>query len=149
MRLKLAVEFQRDGEHIPKADSMVQDQAERVLRASGVITLTADGPDGDIRIVMNNIITDIGMAIAKGIRTGFTFGLVTSTVTDSYEMDVLVNAKSKTIQKQGIRHALHTTIGNALLPAGAKALPSQLAFGLVFDQMLLHALREMQKAGDL
>lgn len=148
LRLKLTVEFQRDGEHLPKVDSTVQDHAERVLRASGVITPTADGPDGDIRIVMNNI-ADKGTAIAKGIGTGLTFGLATSTVTDSYEMDVMVNAKGKTIQKQGIRHALHTTIGNALLPEGAEALPPQTAFGRVFDQMLLYALREMQNAGDL
>jgi hypothetical protein len=161
LRLKLAAEFQHDGEHFPKADSTLLDHAERVLRASGVITPTADGPDGDIRIVMNTM-GDKGMAIAKGIGTGLTLGLVPSTVTDSYEMDVMINAKGKTIQKQGIRLALHTTIGlqpdrvkhfdaahNALLPEGAEEMPLLTAFGRVFDQMLLYALREMQNAGEL
>jgi hypothetical protein len=118
LRLNLAVEFQRNGEHQPKVDSTIQDHAERVLRASGVITPTTDGPDGDIRIVMNHI-ADKGTAVAKGIGTGLTFGLATSTVTDSYEMDVMVNAKGKTAQKRGIRHALHTTVGNAALPGSA------------------------------
>ena len=148
LRLKLAVEFQRNGEHLPKADSTIQDHADRVLRASGVITPTADGPDGEIRIVMNNT-GDRGTALAKGFGTGLTFGFATSTVTDVYEMDVTVNSKGKTTEKRGIRHALHTTVGNSLLPVGADALPLSTAFGRVFDQMLLYALREMQNTGDL
>jgi len=148
LRLKLAVEFQRNGEHFPKVDSTIQDQAERVLRASGVITPTADGPDGDIRVVVNNI-ADKGTAIAKGIGTGLTFGLAASVVTDSYEMDVMVNSKGKTAEKRGIRHAIHTTVGNALLPEAAEAMPPSTAFGRVFEQMLLYALREMQNNGEL
>jgi hypothetical protein len=148
LRLKLAVEFQRNGQHLPKADSTIQDRAETVLRASGVITPTADGPDGDIRIVVNNV-SDKGTAIAKGIGTGLTFGLATSTVTDSYEMDVMINSKGKTAEKRGIRHAMHTTVGSALLPEGAEALPPSTAFGRVFEQMLLYALKEMQNNSEL
>jgi len=148
LRLKLAVEFQRNGEHIPKVDSTIQDQADRVLRASGVITPTVDGPDGDIRIVMNNV-ADKGTAVAKGIGTGLTLGLATSTVTDAYEMDVTVNSNGKTAEKRGIRHALHTTVGNSMLPEGAEALPPSTAFGRVFEQMLLQALRDMQNNGEL
>src|SRR4051794_27472401 len=74
LRLKLSVEFQRNGEHFPKADMILKDNAERVLRGSSVIVPVADAGEGEIKIVMNNI-ADLGGAVAKGFGTGLTLGL--------------------------------------------------------------------------
>lgn len=55
LRLNLTVEFQRNGEHLPKVDSTLRDNTERVLRASGVIVPVSDASEGQIRVVVNNI----------------------------------------------------------------------------------------------
>jgi hypothetical protein len=43
-------------------------------------------------------------------------------VTDFYEMDVTITSGGKTVTKSGIKHALHTTIGNAATPPGLEVL---------------------------
>ena len=148
LRLKLIVEFQRNGEHVPKVDSTLRDNTERVLRASGVIVPVSDEGEGTIKIVMNNI-ADMGAAAAKGFGTGLTFGLVGTTVTDSYEMTISITANGKTIERIAIKHALHTAIGNTTVPEGLETMPPNLAFERVLEQVILRALRDMQGAGEL
>lgn len=53
--LKLVVEFQRNGTAYPRADGTLKENAERVLRTSGVVTPLNDAGSGEIKIVMNNI----------------------------------------------------------------------------------------------
>ncbi len=145
---KLTVEFQRNGQHFPKVDTTLRDHAERVLRASGLIVPTPDPTPGEIKVVLNNI-ADLDSARAKGFGTGFTFGLVGTTVTDHYEMEITISANGKVIKKTGLKHALHTTIGNASIPEGLEVLPTSTAFGRVVEQMLLNALKELQQSGEL
>jgi len=147
-RLKLSVEFQRNGSPHPKADPFLRDNAERVLRASGIVTPTSEPGDGEIHIVMNNI-ADMGSAAAKGFGTGLTFGLVGSTVTDAYEMSVTITIGNRSISRTSIKHAIHTAVGNASLPEGLETLPPSIAASRVLEQMLLRALQDMQKAGEL
>lgn len=148
LRLKLLVEFQRNGEPFPKADTTLKDNAERVLRGSGVIAPVADAGEGDIKIVMNNI-ADLGSAAAKGFGTGLTFGLAGSTVTDAYEMSVSITTQGKTITRTAFKHALHTAIGNTSIPQGMEVVPPAVAFGRVTEQLLLRALQDMQNTGEL
>jgi len=143
---KVSVQFQRDGKPFQKADSTLQDSVERVLRASGVIVPTPDSTSGEIRVVLNNI-TDKPAAAAKGFGTGLTLGLVGSTVIDYYEMEVTMTANGKTFHQSGIRHALHTAVGNASLPEGFEPLPPPTAFNRIVEQMLLNALKEFQQSG--
>ena len=91
LRLKLVVEFQRNGEPYPKADAVLRDNAERILRASGVVTPVADAGQGEVKIVVNNI-ADLGSARAKGFGTGLTFGLVGTTGTDANQMKIFIAA---------------------------------------------------------
>ena len=148
LRLKLTVEFQRNGQPFPRADTTLKDNAERVLRGSGVITPVADQGDGDIKITMNNI-ADTGSAAAKGFGTGLTFGLVGTTVTDAYEMSVSITAQGKTIYRTAFKHALHTAIGNTTVPPGLETVPLNVGFGRIAEQLLLRILQDMQKSGDL
>jgi hypothetical protein len=148
LKLKLIVEFQRNGEHYPKADSTLKDETERILRGTGLIIPTDVGSIGDIKVTVNNI-SDLGAASAKGFGVGLTFGLAGTTVMDAYELSISINANGKTVTRTAIKHALYTAIGNATLPEGVETVPTNVAFGRVLEQMLLRALQEMQKAGEL
>ena len=149
LQLKLSTEFQRNGQPFPQADSTLRDTAERVLRATGLIQPATEGKDGEIRIVVNNI-ADMGNARAKGIGTGLTFGALGTTVTDAYSMNVkIIKAGGETFQKDGIKHSLHTAIGNTSLPAGLEVLPPGTAFGRVVEQMLIKALKDLQETSNL
>jgi hypothetical protein len=147
LKLRLSVEFQRNGESFPRAEGLLRDGAERVLRASGLIVPVSEGGDGDIRIVMNNI-ADLDAARAKGFGTGLTLGISGTTVTDAYEMRVSVTRRGVTSATTG-KHALHTAIGNTTVPAGLQTMPIDQAFNRVLEQMLLAALRDLQKEGQL
>ena len=148
LRLNLTVEFQRNGEHLPKVDSTLRDNTERVLRASGVIVPVSDASEGQIRVVVNNI-ADRGAAAAKGFGTGLTFGLVGTTVTDAYEMAVAITAKGKTVERVAVKHALHTAIGNTAIPEGLETMPLNAAFERVLEQMVLRVLQDIQSKGEL
>lgn len=148
LRLKIATEFRRNGKHLPQADVTLQDHAERLLRASGVVTPATDGPDGEITIVMNDII-DPATVMTKGQETALVLGLTEPVATDEYEMEVTVTRNGKTTGKHSAQHAVHSISGNATLPAGLEALPPHTAFDRVFDQMLLYTLKQMQKNGEL
>jgi hypothetical protein len=148
LRLKLVVEFQRSGKPYPRADSTLRDNAERILRASGMVTPVADPSGGEIKVVVNNF-GDVGSAFAKGFGTGLTFGLIGSTVTDGYEMSIFITANGKTISRTGIKHAIHTAIGNTSIPANIETFPINVAFEKVLEQMLLRALQDIQQSGEL
>lgn len=148
LKLKLAVEFQRNGEPFPKADTTLRDNSERILRGTGVVIPAENGYEGEIKIVVNNI-ADRGQAATKGFGTGLTFGLVGTTVMDAYEMSVTITANGKTVTRTAIKHALFTAIGNTSLPEGVEAVPINVAFGRVLEQMLLRALQDFQNSGDL
>lgn len=148
LKLKLSVEFQRNGEAYPRVDPVLKDNAQRILRSTGLIVPTDSDPAGSIRIVVNNF-GDLGDARAKGIKTGLTLGLAGSTVMDGYEMTVSITANGKTATRTAIKHALYTAIGNTTLPSGVEAVPPTVAFDRVLEQMLLRALQDMQKAGEL
>lgn len=147
-RLKLTVEFQRNGEHLPKVDPTLKDNTERVLRSTGVIVATDERTVGEIRVVVNNI-ADIAAARAKGFGTGLTFGLAGSTVTDAYEMSISITMNGKTVSRSAIKHSLYTIVGRGSAPEGVETIPPNVAFERVLEQMILRALHEMQSTGEL
>ena len=148
LKLTLVTEFQRNGEHFPKADSTLRDTTERVLRASGVIVPTTEASVGQVRVVVNNV-ADRGAAAAKGFGTGLTFGLVGTTVMDAYELTLVVNTGGKTYSSSVIKHSLFTAIGNTTTPEGVETMPIGVAFQKVVEQMLLRALKEAQDSSAL
>lgn len=148
LRLILLTEFQRNGEHLTKVDSILRDNTERVLRTSGVITPVVSDGEGQIKVIVNNV-GDKGAAAAKGFGTGLTFGLVGTSVTDAYEMTVSITVNGKTVERTAIKHALHTAIGNTSVPDGMETMPINAAFERVLEQMILRVLRDMQATGEL
>lgn len=148
LKLRLVVEFQRNGEHYAKADSTLKDNAERVLRGTGVIVASDDKPVGEIKIVVNNI-ADMSNVVGKGFVTGLTFGLAGSTVMDAYEVSISVTVNGKTINHAGVKHAIYTIIGKKSAPDGVETIPPNIAFERVLEQMILRALHDMQSTGEL
>ncbi len=148
LALRLSVEFQRNGTPYPRADPILRDNTERVLRSSGLIIPADLNASGDVRVVVNNV-GDIADARAKGFGTGLTFGLAGSTVMDGYELTIAITVDGATATRTAIKHAIYTAIGNTTLPPGVEPVPPNVAFGRVLEQMLLRALQEMQKAGEL
>jgi hypothetical protein len=147
LKLSVTVEFQRQGEPFPKAEPTLRDNTDRILRATGVILPSNDNPAGSMRVTVNNT-GDRAAAAAKGFATGLTFGLAGNTVTDNYELTMSITINGKTVTRS-TRHALHTAIGNTDLPKDVETVPPNVAFERVLEQMLLRALQEMQKAGEL
>jgi hypothetical protein len=148
LRLKLIVEFQRNGEHLPKADSTLKDNTERILRGTGVIIPVEERSVGEIHVTVNNT-GDTGSAAAKGIGTGLTLGLVGSTVMDAYELTLSISVNGQTTTKSQIKHAMYTAIGNTTLPPEVETVPINVGFQRVLEQMILRALIEMQQDGSL
>lgn len=145
--LRVVVAFERNGTPFPRAEPELRDITERTLRGSGVIFPNGDA-EGEIRVVVNNV-ADRAAAVAQGAGTGLTLGLVGTTVTDAYEMSVAVTYRGRTVTRTGLKHALRTAIGNTSLPPGVEATTTSIAFARVVEAMLLRALADMQRSGDL
>ncbi|MGH8761855.1 MAG: hypothetical protein ACREUR_01310 [Nitrosospira sp.] len=154
LRLKVAVEFQRNGTHFPKGDIPLRDYATRILRETGVVSpidmlAPPDGEeDGTIKVLLNNV-ADSDTVDAEMARTGFPLWMVGKTITDAYEMSMTITTQGRTISRTGIKHAYHTAIGNMDIPDNIEVFPSDEAFGKVLKQMILKALMDMQKSGEL
>ena len=148
MRLGLTVEFQRNGVAFPRVQSTLRDITVLTLRGTGVIVPGEEGQEGTISVTVNNI-ADLAAARMRGFGSGLTYGLVGTTVTDAYEMSVVINARGRQIQRSGIQHAMHTAIGNSAIPAGIEATTSTIAFQRVVEAMLLRVIVDMQRSGEL
>ncbi|HJT51052.1 MAG TPA: hypothetical protein VJ734_03855 [Nitrosospira sp.] len=148
LRLKLVVEFQRNGEHFPKGDIPLKDYAAVILRDSGVVLPVFDQEEGDIKLVLNNV-ADSGTVASGAARTGYPLWMVGKTITDAYELSMFITTKEGTISRKGIKHAVHTAIGNMSIPEEVAAFPQEQAFGKVLEQMILRALEDMQQTGEL
>ena len=145
-KLKLKVEFQRNGQHLPQVDSVILRQVDRVIRATGfaVPDPTSEGSD-EMSIVLNNI-ADIAQAKRKGYVTGSTFYLKGSVVTDYYEMQASATISGKTITKSGYKHAIHSTIGLAKGPKGMPPMTAVEAVDKVVEELVLNFLGDLQKS---
>lgn len=149
LRLKLTVEFQRNGEHFPKGDIPLKDYAVSILRDSGVVMpVDDDKTEGQIRIVLNNV-ADSGTVAAEASRTGYPLWMVGKTITDAYELSMFITLQEKTISRTGIKQAVHTAIGNMSIPDDVQTFPQDQAFPHVLEQMLLRSLQVMQESGEL
>ena len=141
--MNVEVEFQRNGTHYPQADQELRSHVERTLRATGIVQPEFGGSDTTIEVVVNNI-ADLAAAAAKGAGTGLTFGAAGSTVTDAYEVKIVLLIDGKEIDST-YQHALHTTIGNADAPfSNVQGTTPADAFGQVVEQVVVKFVRDMQ-----
>lgn len=154
LRLKLVVEFQRNGIRFPMGEVPLRDYSGRILRDTGVIYpidelfLGPEQEDGEIRIVLNNV-ADSGTVAVGASRTGFPLWMVGKLITDAYELSMFISVNGKTFSRTDIQHAVHTAIGNMSVPDNVQVFPADQAFGRVLEQMILRALEDFQSRGEL
>lgn len=154
LRLQLIVEFQRNGESFPKGDIPLRDYAAQILVDTGVISpidvvsAVDDHGEGTVNIVLNNV-ADSGTVAAEESGPKVPLWMLGKTITDAYEMSMSITTEGNTISRTGIKHAFHTVIGNMEIPDGIETFPSNEAFGRMLRQMILRALEDMQKSGEL
>lgn len=141
---EIVVEFQRNGETLPKVHKEVVNAVERTFRASGIINPVKQDSDITIKVVINNI-ADLGSAMSKGFGTGLTFGAIGTLVTDYYEVKVTYSDHNGVVLTKSYQHALHTTIGNKASPfPGLEPTSMGDAFSIIIDEVLLNFIVEMQ-----
>ncbi len=145
-KLKINVEFQRNGSHLPRADGILMQQVVRVLQASGFAVPAANGEpaSGEISIIVNNI-ADLAEARRKGFATGSTIFLKGSTVTDNYEMQATATIAGKKFAKSGYQHAIHSIIGHAKGPEDLPSMTTDEAFAKIVEDIVLNFLGDLQK----
>ena len=154
LRLRLTVEFQRNGSHFPQGDIPLRDYAAQILTDAGVISpidvisAVNDQGEGTVKVVLNNI-ADNDTVAAEESGSGLPRWMVGKVITDAYEMSISVTTHGKTTSRKGIKHAFHTVVGNIDIPEGIETFPSDEAFGRMLRQMILRALRDMQKNREL
>ena len=153
LRLQLTVEFQRNGQPFPKGDVPLRDYASQILRDSGVIAPVSEfspagGTDGTVRLVLNNI-ADSGTVAAQTPDREHPLWMQGTTLTDAYELSMFVTTARGTVSRTGIKHAVHTAVGNMRVPEGIQVFPREQGFGKVLEQMILRALADLQESGEL
>lgn len=154
LRLRLTVEFQRNGSHFPQGDIPLRDYAAQILADTGVIfpidviSAVDDQGEGTVKVILNNV-ADSDTVAAEESDSGLPRWMVGKVITDAYEMSISITTHGKTMSRKGIKHAFHTVVGNIDIPNGIETFPSDEAFGRMLRQMILRALRDMQKSREL
>ncbi len=145
--VQLVFEFQTKGVPNPRVTDLLKDAVSREVKDSALFSAVSTDPTpnaGLLNVTLNNIpLTED--AASKGVVTGLTFGLAGSTVTDGYicTLSYLPLGQPTPIVKT-VRHAIHTTIGNASPPATAQKATSVLeAINKVTRDALSNALNDL------
>lgn len=121
------------------------------VRSTTLFSNVAEAPVAGGRtltIVIDNVpITED--AASKGFATGLTLGLAGNTVTDGYVCTATYSAPGVAPKKTEVKHALHTTIGNAEGPKGLAPMKMDEALPVVVKQLTLNALQNVRKDAGL
>jgi len=145
--VQLLFAFQSKGTANARATTQTRKQVLDTVTASGLFSTVADTPVANgalLNVTINNIPVTDG-AFSKGFATGFTFGLVGSTVTDGYLCTVDYQAAPGAPKlTKSTRHALHTTIGAKGAPPNAtKAANVDEAVMTMVRQVVGNALKDL------
>ena len=148
LKLTLKSQFERNGQALPAADPPLRATTLKVLRESGVVEPVESEAEGEIDVKVNNIV-DMGEAVGKGFGTSLTFGLVGSTVTERYEMDVKIQTRTGNYSRSKEPGHFLAAIGNASRPDGVAIISPGAAFERTVEQMLLKSLKEFDPNANL
>jgi hypothetical protein len=147
----LIFEFQTKGAPNSRATRALLDQVTQEVKESGLFASVDASMSPEVAILnitLNNVaIAGSEDAAAKGFVTGFTFGLVGSSVSDGYicTISYLAPGRPAPIVKTA-RHAIHTTLGNASPPPGAIPMADvREAVHKMTKQILSNALRDLSQ----
>jgi hypothetical protein len=151
--VQVLYEFRTKGSANSTATNHTKNWVLDVARDSGLFSEVSATPVANQRrllITIDNVpITKDSDAVAKGIGTGLTFGLVGSMVTDGYICEATFSAPGGEPVSFKFNHAIHSTIGNASGPAGLKPQKMDDAAKEVVNQLTWSILRDLSKSGRL
>jgi hypothetical protein len=147
--VQVVFEFQTKGVTNARATEFVKKSVIEHLKASGLFELVDDKPVAGgalLSVTLNNVpLTDD--AFAKGFMAGLTFGAAGAQVTDGYicTMTYLRPGQASPVVKTA-RHAIHTTVGAASVPANAyKAASIDEAIKIMVRQILALTLNDLSR----
>jgi len=145
--VQLLFEFQTNGATNPLATNHLKEQVVDLVKKTGIFSGVESAPVSSgavLSIVINNVPLTNNPA-AHGFVTGLTFGIAGSAVTDGYicTIDYIADAKTPKITKT-VRHAIHTTLGNAKAPPNAvKSASPQEAMQTMLRQIITNGVNEV------
>ena len=144
-------EFRTKGAPNARATEMAKPIVLDTVRSTALFSNVAEAPVSGGRtltIVIDNVpVTED--AASKGFATGLTLGLAGNTVTDGYICTATYAAPGVSPKKQEVKHALHTTIGNAEGPKGLTPMKPDDAYPIIIKQLTLNALKGVRKDAGL
>lgn len=145
--VQLLFEFQTKGATNPRATAQLKAKTTEIVTDSHLFSQVSPDP-GEGRPVLSIVVNNVPItqdAVAKGFVTGLTFGLAGSTVTDGYicTIDYLPSGSAGKISTT-VRHAIHTTLGNAGAPPSAvKSASIQEAVYTMLRQIISNGLNDL------
>ena len=140
--VKLAVNFQRNGEDFKRGDKLLTKVITYVIGKSGVYEID-ESADATLSLTVNNV-ADMDAAMKQGFKTGLTFGANGTTVTDFYEVSISYSGDGANMSKD-YKHALHSTIGKEEAPfANVTGQKPQEAFDSMLEDVILTFIKDNQ-----
>jgi hypothetical protein len=151
--VQMVFEFQTKGVANDRVTTMLKDTVQDSVQTSGLFDHVGDAPAPNgalLHVTINNVpLTDD--AFAKGFATGFTLGLVGSTVADGYvcTIDYIAAPNAKPITKT-MRDAIYANIGaTAKQPDHSEKEPDFTTAAKVMAHKIVgNALNELAKDPD-
>jgi hypothetical protein len=147
--VQLLYEFRTKGAPNARATQFTKPHVVETVSKSGLFSQVQETPVTGGRvltIVIDNVsLTDD--AAAKGFGVGLTFGLAGTMVTDGYICTATYAGPGVTASPKTVKHALHTTIGNASGPPGVPPMKAAEAVPQVMRQLTLNALQAIRRDG--
>jgi len=144
-------EFRTKGAPNARATEFAKPIVFDTVRSTSLFSNVAEAPVAGGRtltLVIDNVPVTQDAA-SKGFATGLTLGLAGNTVTDGYLCTATYTAPGAMPKKSEIKHALHTTIGNAEGPKGLTPMKMDKALPVVVKQLTLNALQKVRKDAGL
>jgi len=148
--VQLVFEFQTKGTPNSQATEMLKPVVLKAVQESGAFTQITETPPANkalLHIAINNVALSDD-AFAKGFVTGFTFGLVGSTVGDGYicTLDYFPAGGGPKITKSE-RDAIYTSLGaTASTPQHAQKMPGlEQAVNFMARKIVANAVNELAK----
>jgi hypothetical protein len=147
--VQLMFEFRTRGLPNSVATTRIKPIVMGAVGKTGLFSQVSDAPVPDGRtltIVIDNVrLDDKGAAEAFGV--GLTFGLAGTTVSDGYVCNATYRPPGGKANTKTVKHAIHSTIGNASGPPGIPPMQPREAVTQVMEQLTLNALQELAKDG--
>ncbi|KFG98066.1 hypothetical protein GQ56_0107260 [Burkholderia paludis] len=149
--IQLLVEFQTKGVANARVTEALRPRVFEQVSQSGLFSRVSYDPvpsGRKLSITVNNIPLTDNVA-AKGFGTGLTLGLVGTMVTDGYVCTTNYLEPGHDPVTTTVKHAIHTTIGNASGPEGLQQMSVQEASATMLRQIVGKSLEQIDQASDL